>query len=82
MDTELIGTATLISLGFLDQLGRIKVFEKECPAINHIMIYDIRIKGSDDVVNHVYSTSPDLQNNLRLGHTIAEVYDPTDFNIK
>jgi hypothetical protein len=82
IDTKPIGTATLISLAFLDSLERVKVFEKECPAINHIMIYDIRIKGSDDAVNSVYAISPDLQYNLRLGHTIAEVYDPNDYNVK
>lgn len=72
----------MIELGFIDEAKRLKVFEKECPSINHIMVYDLRMSGKDDVEPLMYSSSPDLQYNLRKGHTIAEVYDPNDFNHK
>lgn len=72
----------MIELGFVDELKRVKVFEKECPTINHIMVYDIRLAGTDADEEYTYSSSPDLQYNLRKGHTIAEIYDPTDFSIK
>lgn len=80
--SEEYSTLKLIELGFLDEQKRVKVFEKECPSINHIMVYDIRISGSDENENLVYASSPDLLCNLRRGHTIAEIYDPNDFTIK
>lgn len=48
----------------------------------HIMIYDIRLTGNEEIEDRIYSTSPDLLSNLRKGHTIAEVYDPNDFDHK
>ena len=69
----------LIELGFIDKNKRIRVFEKECPSINHLMVYDIRVSGKED---YVYAHSPDLQYNLRKGHTIVEVYDQEDFTEK
>ena len=72
----------MIELGFTDKKQRIKVFEKECPAINHIMVYDIRISGDEALEDYTYSHSPEFQYNLRRGYTIAEVYDPKDFEVK
>jgi hypothetical protein len=69
-------------MGFTDPHKRVKVFEKECPTINHIMVYDIRTSGKDELESHIYASSLELQYNLRKGHTIVEVYDPEDFNIK
>jgi hypothetical protein len=44
MDTDPINSEKLIELGFLDKMNRIRVFEKECPSINHIMVYDIKLR--------------------------------------
>lgn len=72
----------LIRLGFEDKLQRLKVFEKECPSHNYIMVYDIKLNGFDENEDFVYSQNPDLQQNLRNGHTIIEVYDQEDFDTK
>lgn len=82
MSTEEISKVKLIELGFIDELKRIKVFEKECPVMNHIMVYDIRMNEDEDLEDYVYASSPDLQYNLRKGFTIAEIYDQEDFSIK
>jgi len=76
-----LSTTEIIELGFVDKESRVKVFEKECPAINHIMVYDVRLADEANE-DYVYSISPDLQYNLRKGLTIAEVYDPDNFEIK
>ena len=72
----------LIQLGFEDEMERVKVFENECPTFKHIMVYDIKIAGTDENEKYVYSFSPDLQYNLRKGHTIVEIYDPNNFDLK
>lgn len=46
------------------------------------MVYDLRISGADEDEKYIYSTSPDLQYNLRKGHTIVEIYDPNNFEFK
>ena len=81
-NVELYEGTDLIRLGFEDEQSRIKVFEKECPSYNHIMVYDIKTSGYEDHEDYLYSANPDLQYNLRKGHTIIEVYDKDDFNIK
>ena len=80
MKEDPIENTKLIELGFIDS-NRIKVFEKECPSLNHIMVYDIRTAGIEENEDYIYASSPDLQYNLRKGHTIVEVYDENDFSI-
>lgn len=82
MSTEDISKVKLIELGFIDELKRIKVFEKECPALNQIMVYDIKLNSAEDLEDYVYASNPDLQYNLRKGLTIAEIYDQEDFDHK
>ncbi len=82
MKEDPIENTSLIELGFIDKQKRVKVFEKECPSFNFIMVYDIRTSGNKTEEEYIYSSSPDLQYNLRKGHTIVEVYDPNDFNTK
>jgi hypothetical protein len=77
-----IENTKLIELGFTDQNKRVKVFEKECPSIKHIMVYNIATSGKNKLKSQIYASSPELQYNMRIGHTIAEVYDPADFNNK
>ena len=72
----------LIRLGFEDELKRIMVFEKECPSYKHIMVYDIKTTGFEESEDYLYSAHSDLQYNLRKGHTIVEIYDPENFDIK
>lgn len=80
--SEAYSTLKLIEIGFLDEQKRVRVFEKECPSINHIMVYDIRLSVTDENEDSVYASRPDLLYNLRRGHTIAEIYDPMNFSIK
>jgi len=82
MSQKSIGNTKLIELAFIDERKRVRLFEKECPSIPHIMVYDIRLSCHEEQENYIYAQSPDLQYNLRQGHTIAEVYDPEDFNNK
>lgn len=46
------------------------------------MVYDIKLSCEDENEDFVYSTNPDLHYNIRRGHTIAEVYDPDNFELK
>ena len=82
MKEDPISNTSLIELGFIDERKRVKVFEKECPSYKHIMVYDIKTSGNKFEEDQIYSSSPDLQYNLRKGHTIVEVYDPEDFENK
>ena len=78
----MLSLTDLIKLGFVDEKQRVKVFEKECVAIKHIMVYDVKLNGDKNLVDLVYSYSPDLYYNLRRGHTIIEVYDKDNFETK
>ena len=46
------------------------------------MVYDIKLNGNENLCDLVYSYSPELYYNLRRGHTIIEVYDQEDYEIK
>jgi hypothetical protein len=46
------------------------------------MVYDIRLNGDESLEDVAYTNGPDLQYNLRRGETIAEVYDPENFEVK
>lgn len=83
MKEDPIDNTNLIELGFVDKSKRVKVFEKECPPFPYIMVYDIKTTAKDaSEVDAIYAQSPDLQYNLRKGHTIVEVYDQNDFENK
>lgn len=79
---EGLSTTQMIELGFVDKSQRVKVFEKECPSLNHIMVYDIKLSSDENQEDFTYSSNPDLQYNLRKGYSICEVYDPENFEIK